>query len=127
MKTAETESNYLFGTEINGTGKSGIVDLSKSPPELLCFCSKESSEIILESLNALASQDKWVSAEPPKDGSKIIRWHKLQKSPLIVFYKKGFSPHKGCDWVTIDCSNSYPEESFEVNIFKLAPSHPKEK
>lgn len=39
---------YAFGTNINGTKETGIIEFTCNPPKLLCVCDKENSEIILK-------------------------------------------------------------------------------
>jgi hypothetical protein len=61
--------------------------------------------------------EKWIKAEVPKDGTKVIRWAKVWKIPLCVFYQKNRSDDESCVWITGDLSHSYPEESFLPNIY----------
>ena len=86
---------------------------------------KTAIELLENSIDVLSSKEKnWIKADVPKDGSRIIRWHKILNIPLFVFYKEGMSSHKSCVWVTIDCSNSYPEESFLPNIYAFLIKKP---
>ena len=40
---------YVFGRNINGSGKNGIVDIETN--ELICFCTIVKSELLLQALN----------------------------------------------------------------------------
>lgn len=43
---------YVFVKKINGTDETGIVDISKTPPELICLCSEHQSNRLLQALNS---------------------------------------------------------------------------
>lgn len=42
---------YVFVRNINGTDETGIADISKNPPELICYCNEAKSKLLLEALN----------------------------------------------------------------------------
>ncbi len=43
--------SYVFARKINGTDSTGIVDITKNPPELICLCSETQSVKLLQGLN----------------------------------------------------------------------------
>jgi len=70
------------------------------------------------------NENKWLSTDMPKDGTKIIRWNKMWKCPQCVYYNDRFSGHASCVWITGDHSNSYPEESFLPNFWMASLPEP---
>jgi len=55
------EIKYLFGNNINGSGKDGIIDIKTF--EVICYCTKEQSKLLLEALNTTPPQQASMSAE----------------------------------------------------------------
>ena len=47
---------YVFATRINGTEETGIIDVTRNPPVLLCLCDKEQSILLLQALNISSKQ-----------------------------------------------------------------------
>jgi len=44
---------YIFATNINKTGLSGIINVKSNPPKILCYCNEANAKIILEALEAV--------------------------------------------------------------------------
>ncbi len=73
---------------------------------------------------------KWNSSEPPKDGRKIIRWHKVWKCSVSVYYApQNEQDDNKCFWTTSTKSQTWPEEAFlpEWREELEAPSKKQEK
>ncbi len=62
--------------------------------------------------------DMWLRSDMPKDGTKIIRWNKIWHTEMGVKYNVNHN-ELALEWITSDCSISYPEESFEPNVWKF--------
>lgn len=63
---------YVFAKKINGADETGIVDITKNPPELICLCDKAHSELLLQALNISSKQV--VSGQLAVDECKCIRF-----------------------------------------------------
>lgn len=74
-------------------------------------------------LNLKIEESEWISVEIPKDGTTIIRWHNVWKIPMVVKYNIN-ECRFALEWITGDLSNSYPEQSFEPNLWQPLPKPP---
>ncbi len=56
----------------------------------------------------------WNYTEPPKDGSKILRWHSLWKATVSVYWDERLAKeaNDNCYWVDSTRTNRWPEEAF---------------
>jgi hypothetical protein len=66
--------------------------------------------------------EDWRYSDMPKDGTVIMRWHKLYKCPIAVYYKERTELH--LEWVERTMSNSWPEESFAPEAWMPIPAEP---
>lgn len=67
--------------------------------------------------------DGWLIDDMPKDGTPILRWHKMWKCPIAVRYIPGKFDHP---WIEKTLTTSWPEESFTEHWQPL-PAAPKTK
>ena len=58
----------VFARKINGTDETGLIDISKNPPELFCLCGEDKANEILNLNKAI------VSGELAVDECKCIRF-----------------------------------------------------
>jgi len=81
------------------------------------YLTKIVSDERLKVLGLSKKEDGWISCkdkEPPKDKAKIIRWHKIYKCSVSVYYCKFNAPksHPECVWTDSIYSNTWPEDAF---------------
>ena len=53
---------YHFAMNINGTGKTGIVNVIDRPPTITCWCNEGQADIILKALNLQLPTDEEIDA-----------------------------------------------------------------
>lgn len=63
----------------------------------------------------------WIISDVPKDGSIVMRWHRVQNVPCFVFYSEVFGKDE-CNWIESTKTNRWPEESFVPGIWNLSPT-----
>lgn len=83
---------YVFGKNINGTTETGIVDITKNPPELICLCDETQSKLLLQALNFSSKQV--VSGMFPSDEEvalELIARFSGQTSRGTKMVKEGFA------------------------------------
>lgn len=67
-------------------------------------------------------EPKWINEDCPKDGTHIMRMHKIYKCLISVYYNKNHSEQlKICQWIESTKSNSWPNEAFE-NGYIILPT-----
>lgn len=71
-------------------------------------------------------EKEWNNSNMPRNDTKIIRWHKIHKCPIVVFYRPGISKASQCDWIDGTMSNSWPEEAFIENLWQPLPKPPQQ-
>jgi hypothetical protein len=59
----------------------------------------------------------WNKTEPPKDGTRILRWHKIYKCTVSVYYNENNAVQddgssNGCVWTTSTLNCTWPEGAF---------------
>lgn len=59
----------------------------------------------------------WLSTEPAKDGRRILRFHRIYKCIVTVFYQPKNAigedgENNGCVWTTGTLSQTWPEGAF---------------
>lgn len=47
---------YVFAKKINDTDETGIINITKNPPELICLCDESHSILLLQALNISSKQ-----------------------------------------------------------------------
>lgn len=67
-------------------------------------------------------EPKWINEDCPKDGTHIMRMHKIYKCLISVYYNEKHSEQlKICSWIESTKSNSWPNEAFE-NGYIILPT-----
>lgn len=65
-------------------------------------------------------EPKWINEDCPKDGTHIMRMHKIYKCLISVYYNEKHSEQlKICPWIESTKSNSWPDEAFESGYIIL--------
>jgi|688.fasta_scaffold63372_8 hypothetical protein len=70
------------------------------------------------------NEDAWISSEPPKDGTKILRWHKLWQCPIAVKANNLEDSRLTFPWVECSLSTAWPEDSFVKDKWMPLPPPP---
>lgn len=83
------KKQYIFGTNINNTGMSGIVELESR--KIIRICDKENSEILLDALNNVNNLDEteWIKIGKdnyPTDYSKEVEFSVIENSKIMYIW-----------------------------------------
>lgn len=82
---------YQFAKSINGTDEAGILKMA-NPPELICLCTKENSELILSALNR--PDIKHDRVEPNEE---LMSLAKDKVSVMFKLFSDFWNPNDGDD------------------------------
>jgi hypothetical protein len=98
--------------------------VSQNNPSTLSYSDFNHLDKSVEQPKVSVNEDAWISSEPPKDGTKILRWHKLWQCPIAVKANNLEDSRLTFPWVECSLSTAWPEDSFVKDKWMPLPPPP---
>lgn len=80
---------YVFAKNINGTKQTGIIDVSQTPPKLICLCDEDQSKIILEKMNVNSKVVEALKEAAEVATASVVYGRTLGDSNIHAYYPVG--------------------------------------